>query len=278
VAIELGAERAAGIDGDYVDRNTLLVDSSKFQPCDLEAGNLVSAVGTAVQFDLAICMEVAEHLSSARASSFVSELCALSDFILFSAAIPGQGGTHHINEQWPSYWSALFEANNFDCFDVLRSRLWEQEECEWWYLQNVLVFARRDTAAWTAASTLGKSGHSPPMSLVHPRVVPHVIKYSADRIIEQLAKYQPFGRAREVEVLEKKLDQLRLAAEAKGSELRLLKEELEQARIATETKESEMNLLKQALQQAEQESFAIRASTSWRITAPLRRIAKIFQA
>ena len=169
VAIELGAERALGMDGDYVERDGLLVDPSLFQPCDLETGSLTAAVGDTGPFDLAICMEVAEHLSSHRATSFVAELCALSDLVLFSAAIPGQGGTNHINEQWPSYWSRLFHANSFDCFDALRPRLWEREECEWWYLQNVLLFAKRDTAAWTLVSTLGASQTAPPASLVHPR-------------------------------------------------------------------------------------------------------------
>lgn len=270
VAIELGAERALGVDGRYVEQDHLLVEPALFQPCDLEADCLTDAVGARGPFDLAICMEVAEHLSSERAASFVAELCGLSDLVLFSAAIPGQGGTNHINEQWPGYWSALFDANDFDCFDVLRPRLWEREECEWWYLQNVLLFARRGSASWSLASSLGAPQTAPPMSLVHPRVLPHVVKYAADRIIAELAKHHPFGRSVETDRLEKKLDQLRLMVASRGNEIQQLQEALEGAG-------REVQRLQGALEAAQGEVAALRGSTSWRVTGPLRRATQLLR-
>jgi hypothetical protein len=119
-AKDFGVNYAVGLDGDYVDRKRLLVEPVCFRPCDLEAEDLRRVVGDDGPFDLAICMEVAEHLSARRAPAFVTELCSLSDFVLFSAAIPGQGGTNHVNEQWPEYWAAMFANNSFVCFDVLR--------------------------------------------------------------------------------------------------------------------------------------------------------------
>jgi hypothetical protein len=143
-AKDFGVNYVVGLDGDYVDRKCLLVEPACFRSCDLEAEDLRRVIGDDGPFDLAICMEVAEHLSAGRAPAFVRELCSLSDFVLFSAAIPGQGGTNHVNEQWPEYWAAMFANNSFVCFDVLRPCLWSREECKWWYIQNVLLFAKRD--------------------------------------------------------------------------------------------------------------------------------------
>jgi SAM-dependent methyltransferase len=177
-AIDLGAVDSIGLDGDYVDRTKLLVAPDRFQACDLETENLRDAIPEGRLFDAVLCMEVAEHLSPDRAASFVAELCLLSDLVLFSAAVPGQGGTNHINEQWPDYWSRHFATAGFDCFDVLRAPLWHEADCEWWYLQNALVFARPDSAAWRrlAQSALPTPR---PMPLVHPRKLAQLVSNEA---------------------------------------------------------------------------------------------------
>jgi SAM-dependent methyltransferase len=90
-------------------------------------------------FDLAVCLEVAEHLPPERSETFIAELCCLSDTVVFSAAVPGQGGTGHLNEQWPQYWVALFAANGFACSDELRWKIWADERVCWWYRQNLIV-------------------------------------------------------------------------------------------------------------------------------------------
>ncbi len=77
------------------------------------------------RFDLGICLEVAEHLPTAGADQLVENLVRLSDVILFSAAIPHQGGTHHVNEQWPSYWADLFAARHYFAWDGLRWLIWQ---------------------------------------------------------------------------------------------------------------------------------------------------------
>lgn len=94
------------------------------------------------QFGLALCLEVAEHLTPQRAPSFVAELCGLSDVIVFSAAIPGQGGTGHLNEQWPGYWTGLFAESGYACSGALRWRVWEDERIENWYRQNLMICTR----------------------------------------------------------------------------------------------------------------------------------------
>jgi hypothetical protein len=64
--------------------------------------------------------------------------------VLFSAAIPFQGGTHHLNEQWPDYWAALFKNHDYVPIDCIRRGIWGNQQVEWYYAQNVLLFASAD--------------------------------------------------------------------------------------------------------------------------------------
>jgi SAM-dependent methyltransferase len=270
VARELGAERGLGIDGDYVDRGRLLVEPALFRHCDLENGSLAE-VAAGEHFDLAICMEVAEHLSDARAAGFVRELCGLSELVLFSAAIPEQGGTHHINEQWPGYWSALFRQEGFLCFDLLRPRLWNEAGCEWWYLQNVLIFAKEGSAAAASLAQVG-SPVAEPLALVHPRKLRHALDEWQERatIFEQLSHYQPFGRDEGIRAVEAKADAMRAMVDARQVEL----EAAQAAVSASQGEQASMALALEAargeLARAAETGAALRASTSWRLTAPLR--------
>lgn len=92
-------------------------------------------------FDLAVCLEVAEHLPPERGAGFVHDLCQLAPVVLFSAAIPEQGGEGHLNEQWPAYWVEKFEEQGFRVSDTLRWRIWEDDRVDSWYRQNLLVAA-----------------------------------------------------------------------------------------------------------------------------------------
>ena len=93
------------------------------------------------RYDLAISIEVAEHIEPGNAEEFVRLLTGLSDTVLFSAAIPGQGGTGHVNEQWPEYWAALFRASGYGAMDCLRTKIWDDAQIPFWYRQNCLIFA-----------------------------------------------------------------------------------------------------------------------------------------
>ena len=168
-ALDLGAAEVLGTDGAYVDRDALLIDRDRFLPADLAVQSLPDVLGprAADRFDLVICMEVVEHLPHARAPSIVAELTALTDVVLFSAAVPFQYGTSHVNEQWPEYWSILFRAAGFDCFDPLRAELWNEPDVEWWYAQNALLFARRGSAACAALPAASRPGQRG-LALVHP--------------------------------------------------------------------------------------------------------------
>lgn len=65
------------------------------------------------RYDLALCIEVAEHLKPEHAPTLVATLCACSDTIFFSAARPGQGGAGHYNEQTQDYWLGLFRRHGY---------------------------------------------------------------------------------------------------------------------------------------------------------------------
>lgn len=124
-----------GVDGDYVPRQYLKIQPEKFIAHDLSRPFIVRK-----RFDLALSLEVAEHLPLERAETFVDDLTALAPVVLFSAAIPGQGGYGHINEQWPGYWSGLFGKRGYKVVDALRKLIWDNENIEWWYRQNLLIF------------------------------------------------------------------------------------------------------------------------------------------
>lgn len=107
-------------------------------------------------FDLTECLEVAEHLPASEADNFIKTLTSFSDLILFSAAAPYQPGTFHVNNQEPAYWQAKFKQYGFECFDILRLKIWNDESICWWYRQNILIFARN-----SAKTSLIKKGYEP---------------------------------------------------------------------------------------------------------------------
>lgn len=133
---EIGVDLIQGLDGDYVDRDALLIPREAFVPADL--AQLTELPGA---YDLAICLEVLEHLTPQSGRAIVSALTEAAPLILFSAAIPGQGGTGHVNEQWPEYWRELFEARGYRLLDPIRRRIREDQRVKFWYRQNILMFA-----------------------------------------------------------------------------------------------------------------------------------------
>jgi SAM-dependent methyltransferase len=135
---ENGINDILGIDGDFVDQRLLKIDQENFKEFDLEKLYVSDR-----KYDLAISLEVAEHLSSESADIFVKTLTGLSDTLIFSAAIPDQGGQNHINEQKPDYWIGKFEKEGFKLFDVLRPSLWNNENVDSWYKQNIFIFSNK---------------------------------------------------------------------------------------------------------------------------------------
>jgi len=136
---DLGVAEVRGVDGAHVEPTRLLIDRNCFEPTDLARPFVVRG-----KYDLALSLEVAEHLPRAAAVRLVRALTRAAPFVLFSAAIPGQDGNGHINLQWPDYWRALFEAEGFRMFDPIRPRIREDAAIGWWYRQNLVVYAARE--------------------------------------------------------------------------------------------------------------------------------------
>jgi SAM-dependent methyltransferase len=158
---EFGVEDICGVDGDYVDRGRLMIPAEAFIVADLG-----SPIDLGRRFDLVMSVEVAEHIEPDRACTFVDNLIRHGDAVLFSAAIPGQYGTNHVNEQWPEYWIAHFEDRGYRMFDLLRGTLWDRADITPWYRQNCFLFAKGESA-----ERLDKVPAPPrPFRVVHPEV------------------------------------------------------------------------------------------------------------
>ena len=160
VAEELGVSDYVGVDG-FTGEGELLIPESSFVRRDL-----TEPLSLGRTFDLAICLEVAEHLPEVAAMTLVRSLVQLSSVILFSAAIPGQGGVNHINEQWPNYWADLFAKEDYQPADQIRRKVWNNPEVAWWYSQNVVLYVSR--AKRTLVASEPTDSHL--LSLVHPKL------------------------------------------------------------------------------------------------------------
>jgi SAM-dependent methyltransferase len=160
---EAGVHDIFGIDGSYVNKNLLEIPTTAFYETDLRQPLSLNRT-----FDLAMSIEVAEHLPGGRAIGFVGDLTLLAPVVLFSAAIPRQGGTDHINEQWQSYWAAIFAQCDFVTCDVLRPLIWDNANIARWYRQNMLLFCRRDFLPKVPRLT-PRENDGLPLSVVHPQ-------------------------------------------------------------------------------------------------------------
>ena len=131
-----GVKNVLAIDGDYVKRDQLAVPAKNFRAHDLGTPLALNQ-----KFDLVQTLEVAEHLPHAKAELFVDNLVAHGDVVLFSAAVPHQGGEHHVNEQPPEYWRQKFKARGYDVFDFVRPALADRGDVMPWYRFNTYLYA-----------------------------------------------------------------------------------------------------------------------------------------
>jgi SAM-dependent methyltransferase len=162
-----GVPDVHGLDGPWVDPHRLVISPSEFTGFDFSAE--VPPELPRGSYDLATTFEVLEHLDEGAGESAVRLLSGLSNVLVVSAAIPDQGGTDHINEQWPAYWYEQFKVQGYECFDCIRHQVWDDPQVEWWYAQNILVYARGPAEARVSSYSKGVGGRSgPPAHLVHP--------------------------------------------------------------------------------------------------------------
>jgi hypothetical protein len=98
-----------------------------------------------VKADTVLCWELAEHLPINFSDELVEIITKITEnTLVFTAAVPGQGGSGHINEQDHEYWRARFIANGFSynsSDSITLSQMWDWcAPNAWWYSKNVQVF------------------------------------------------------------------------------------------------------------------------------------------
>lgn len=231
-AAELGVDDIQGLDGPWVTPETLEIPLERFLSADLGF-----PLDLGRRFNLALCLEVAEHLPAEAASVLIMNLTTHSPVVLFSAAVPGQGGEGHVNEAWPSLWRELFKGQGFACFDLLRGTIWQDAEIEPWYRQNLLLFADRGRLAQDAGLA-ARLTQPPalPLDIAHPVL---------------------FGQSVDTAAA--------LAAET------------DRLRWLWQDQNGEIARLQAALSDLHLQITSLRGSLSWRLTAPLRAMASAFR-
>ncbi len=164
---ELGSKKLWGFDGHWNTQSRMIDSAIYFVSIDLNRPFSVEE-----KFDLAMSLEVGEHLHPSAASAFVKSLAEASDMVLFSAAYTMQGGTNHINEQPHTYWARLFAQHSFLPFDLFRPVFWGAEDICWWYRQNTFVYVRQNSAAFNLMDSKGVKAlrHTSFMNCIHPQL------------------------------------------------------------------------------------------------------------
>jgi cyclopropane fatty-acyl-phospholipid synthase-like methyltransferase len=160
-----GADDVVGIDGDYVDSGSLEIEPKQFLNLDL-----TQTFSLRRNFDLVVSLEVAEHLPENSAEDFIASLVAHGPVVLFSAAIPHQGGLSHVNEQWPGYWATRFLEHGYLPVDCIRRKVWEHRDVAWWYAQNILVYvSQKSLVSYPVLKSEHERCGGATLPLVHPR-------------------------------------------------------------------------------------------------------------
>lgn len=166
----LGVE-AYGIDGPWVDAARFALTPDRFTAFDFGAAEMPFRPALPRRrFDLVTTFEFLEHVNPDRAEALVDFLTSLSDCVVAGAATPGQGGTGHVNEQWPSYWGELFARRGFQAYDFIRPAIWAAEGVQPWYLQNPVGYFRDGVPerVRARAENLALQRLREPASLIHP--------------------------------------------------------------------------------------------------------------
>jgi SAM-dependent methyltransferase len=204
-----GIEDVLTVDGPWVPPGARAVPADRFLEHDLRR-----PLKLARTFDLALCLEAAEHLPAAAAPALASALTEAAPVVVFSAALPGQGGDGHINEQPPSYWIDLFAAWGYALLPDLRPAIWHEGQIEVWYRQNLLCFASASVFPHWLARLQAALAEGSLRDVAHP---------------ELLARHKQRG------------DRLQAYSERLEQEAVALNEELAQVRWALAQREAELD-------------------------------------
>lgn len=153
-SLSQGIRKVRGVDGPWMRDAEFVVNPDLITLTDLRAG-----FDLGEDFDLVLCMEVAEHIEDKYSDHVLDCLCRHGDTVCFSAAIPGQGGVHHVNEKYQSYWADKFQSMGYDTYDIIRPKIWGIDSIDFYYAQNALVYSKNE---------IDNKHQSMPLDIVHP--------------------------------------------------------------------------------------------------------------
>jgi len=184
-----GIDDYVGVDGPWVPQDALHFRPDRFVP-----GQLDRALSLGRRFDLAVTLEVAEHLPEHRADDFVRNVVEHAPCVLFSAAIPHQGGTDHVNEQWPDYWADRFAAHGYTVVDAIRPLVWSNPDVLPFYRQNVLIFATPELIAERPLLARDRERMvDGQLSLVHPELMESIAEHPREHVRRPSARELMLG-------------------------------------------------------------------------------------
>lgn len=180
IALELGIPRVVGLDG-----NIPAPEDLHCPPEMIAYEDFTKSFSLNERFDTVLCLEVAEHIPEFAAMTLVESLTRHGDFILFSAACPGQPGEQHVNCQWPRYWQESFNRCGFECSDEVRWQIWDVDAGEPWYRQNIFS-AFKSSKAGSEARIL---------SVIHPEMLGFLVAPGLKaRLVGLLSRIPGFTR------------------------------------------------------------------------------------
>jgi glycosyltransferase involved in cell wall biosynthesis/SAM-dependent methyltransferase len=247
-------------------RDVFGIESEHLDPCHLEVdpnlilhADLSHRLDLRRRFDLVVCLEVAEHLAAEAAEVVVGNCIRHADVVLFSAAIPGQQGRTHLNEQLPEYWASLFSAQGYAALDIIRPLIWGDRNIPVWYRQNMLLFVRETLPiVGTLRDEAQRVGLAMPLNRAHPDLLKW---FSNEAVLARQIAAEENQKNRE---LQGQLTQIaailaKTKAEMSG-QLAMIKSELKRTTHTMGLLQEERNLIVN--------------STIWRITGPLRRVGR----
>jgi SAM-dependent methyltransferase len=172
---EYGVSDILGIDGPHIEEPMLEIRKEAFTRADLCTNLHLSR-----SYDLAISLEVAEHLGEEYATQFINTLTDASEIVLFSAAIPGQSGRGHINLQWQDYWREIFNSFGYTALDAIRPQIWGHPDVDYWYQQNIIIYCSHlmiESNSWIKQTPKTRT-----LNMVHPALYLSKIQEDEDKL------------------------------------------------------------------------------------------------
>ncbi len=229
------------------------------------------------RFDLALCLEVAEHLDHQFAPMVVENCVRHSDIVLFSAAIPGQQGLHHVNEQLPGYWASLFEKHDYAVLDGVRPLIWDDPQIPVWYRQNMLLFVRRASSDFATIETRSRSSaNRAPLALAHPEYLAYFSGAALRSGEAEVAlSSQVTTLSNEVSALSRQIMNLQFNAAREADTNETLRRQTAALIATNETLRQQTAALTTQLKLKGDELRLVLNSTTWRAFGAVRRVAAV---